>query len=174
MKKPRILRRRTLCRTPYFKISRLEAQFEGFRKTYYLSEHGERVGILVVKGGEVLLVRQYRLLAGRSCWEIPGGGIEGKETPRTAAEREVREEGGVRCRKLRPFFTFMPGTDTLFNRTHLFIGQRIEPVAWSATREIEGRRWVDFDQCLRWIRRGILLDGMTVTALLAYRALRLG
>jgi len=171
MKRPRIVRRKTLCRTPYFTISRLEAQFRGYRKTYYLSEHGERAGILVLKGRKVLLVKQYRLLAGRSCWEIPGGGIEKGESPRRAALREVREEGGVRCRSLRPFFTFMPGTDTLFNRTYLFIARRVETVTWTATREIEARRWVDLERCLRWIRRGVLQDGMTVTALLAYRAL---
>ena len=169
MKKPRILGRRTLCTTPYFRISRLVADFADHRKTYYVSNRGERAGAILLKGNSVLLVSQYRFLAGRACWEIPGGAVEKRETPAAAAARECREEAGVSCRRLTPLLTFMPGTDTLANRTHLFVGRGIREAPLAPGGEIDRRRWVPFAQCLEWVRRGRIEDGLTVTALLAFR-----
>lgn len=169
MKKPRILRVREICRTPYFEITRVLADIGGRRKTYYLSDHGERAGVLVVRKGAVLLVSQYRFLAGRVCWEIPGGAIEEGEKPAEAASRECREEAGVECLALDPLLTYMPGTDTLANRTHLFLATKIRESSMPEGDEIERRRWVPLDRCLDWARRGTLEDGLTITALLAYR-----
>ncbi|MCE7080579.1 NUDIX hydrolase [Streptomyces sp. ST2-7A] len=42
-------------------------------------------------GDRLLLVLERE----RGCWELPGGGIDPGETPRTAAAREVREETGL-------------------------------------------------------------------------------
>jgi 8-oxo-dGTP diphosphatase len=41
---------------------------------------------------------------GRDYWTLPGGGIEGEESPAAAAYREVFEETGIRARELRELF----------------------------------------------------------------------
>lgn len=51
--------------------------------------------------GRILLVRMNSESAWTSHWVTPGGGAEPRETPREAILRELREETGVRVRRLR-------------------------------------------------------------------------
>jgi 8-oxo-dGTP diphosphatase len=51
-----------------------------------------RVGVLVWRDGEVLLVRHEK--AGHSYWLVPGGGVDVGETMVAAGAREVFEETG--------------------------------------------------------------------------------
>ncbi len=51
-----------------------------------------RVGILIWRDGEVLLVRHEK--GGRSYWLVPGGGVDAGETMVAAGAREVHEETG--------------------------------------------------------------------------------
>jgi 8-oxo-dGTP diphosphatase len=51
-----------------------------------------RVGVLIWRDGEVLLVRHEK--GGRSYWLVPGGGVDTGETMVAAAARELVEETG--------------------------------------------------------------------------------
>ncbi len=51
-----------------------------------------RVGVLIWRDGEVLLVRHEK--GGRSYWLVPGGGVDIGETMLTAGARELVEETG--------------------------------------------------------------------------------
>jgi len=55
------------------------------------------VGVVALRGDEVLLVRRRRAPAA-GCWRFPGGLIEWGESSREAAAREVHEETGLRLR----------------------------------------------------------------------------
>src|SRR5581483_8922977 len=58
--------------------------------------HGPSVAIVPVDvEGDVTLVRQRRVPAGKQLLELPAGGIEAAETPLEAARRELREETGL-------------------------------------------------------------------------------
>jgi len=52
------------------------------------------VGVVILKGDKVLLVRRGKE-PGRGRWGLPGGAVELGETMAQAAEREVDEECGV-------------------------------------------------------------------------------
>jgi 8-oxo-dGTP diphosphatase len=51
-------------------------------------------GVLVVKGGKVLLVRRI-MEPRRGMWSLPAGFVDADEDPAEAAVREVREETGL-------------------------------------------------------------------------------
>jgi ADP-ribose pyrophosphatase YjhB (NUDIX family) len=53
------------------------------------------VGAVVMRGEEVLLVRQSAGHPLEGQWTIPWGRVEPDESPMRAAVREVREEGGI-------------------------------------------------------------------------------
>lgn len=52
------------------------------------------VGVVVVRGGKVLLIQRGRD-PGRGLWAVPGGMVDLGETTRAAARREAQEETGL-------------------------------------------------------------------------------
>jgi ADP-ribose pyrophosphatase len=69
-------------------------------------EHGGAVAVVAMKDRDtVLLVRQFRLPAGKALLEIPAGGIEEGEAPEVSARRELAEEIGMVPGRLIPLFT---------------------------------------------------------------------
>ena len=57
--------------------------------------HPGGVGVLPILGGEVVLVRQYRVALDRPILEMPAGRLEPDESPETAGRRELAEELGM-------------------------------------------------------------------------------
>lgn len=58
------------------------------------------VSVVVIRMGRVLLVKRSRPPY-RGYWSLPGGGLQGGETPKQAARRELREETGLTAGTLR-------------------------------------------------------------------------
>jgi ADP-ribose pyrophosphatase len=78
-------------------------------------EHGGAVAVVpMLDDDTVLLVRQFRLPAGKVLLEIPAGGIEDGEEARECARRELMEEIGKSPELLIPLYTayLAPGYTT--------------------------------------------------------------
>jgi ADP-ribose pyrophosphatase len=154
-------------------IRRVEADFGSFKKEYFVREAGTRSGVLLVRDDSVLLVRQYRLQINALSWEIPGGKVDGDESPDQAAIRECREESGIHCRNLKPLAFYHPGLDVIYNPSHLFWTSEFDDSVGlpDTPDEVVALEWVPLKQCNELIASGQLADAFTMIAILAYQQL---
>ena len=116
---------------------------------------------------EVLLIRQYRHAAGKVLLEIPAGGLNDKESPETAAIRELEEETGYRAGRVveRARFWTTPGFTTefmyLYEATDL-VKTKINPDEDEVIEVDIVRR----DEALRMIDDGRIQDAKSILGLL--------
>ena len=171
---PSIGPRRAVYRDRYQAIYQVTADFGEFTKEYFVRDSGHRTGVVVVRNGSVLLVRQYRLIIHGLSWEIPGGKVDEGETPESAAARECLEETGIQCTALKPLLDFHPGLDISYNPTHLFYAE--EFVATDQARQDPGevvlKEWVPLERCLNMILEGAITDSLSIIGLLTYHMIR--
>lgn len=67
-----------------------------------IDHKGAAAVVAVREDGKILMVRQYRNALERETLEIPAGGLNGREEPTdAAAARELEEETGYTCGKLK-------------------------------------------------------------------------
>ena len=158
--------------SPYYRVSRVLADFGGFRKEYFVLEHGERAGVVVAHANDILLIRQYRFLLDDLSWEIPGGRVEPGEAPDVAAARECREEAGIICQDLQPLLVYQLGVEINHNPTHLFHTSTFDAdEAYVAdTKEVQERHWVPRERVLGMIRDGTIVDSFSLLGLFSYFA----
>jgi 8-oxo-dGTP pyrophosphatase MutT (NUDIX family) len=158
---------------PFMEIRHTHADFGSFTKDYFVIELGPRAGIVAIRDDSILLTRQYRFLIDRLSWEIPGGRVDEGETPETAAVRECLEETGIECSGLRKLVEYYPGLDNFNNRTTVFLSEQtavLKPFS-AVAAEVTEIGWMPVPEALRMVREGQILDALTVTGLLAYKAL---
>lgn len=171
--RPCIGPKEVVYRNPYQQVYKVRLQFESSAKDIYVTDYGDRVG-LVVEGPEgILLTRQYRHLVDRITWEIPGGKVDQDERFEEAAKRECLEETGVLCQELKPLLMFHPGLDTLYNPTHLFHTRAFEDKAAPERihrDEVCGQEWLSLEKCIAMISSQTIVDSLSVIALLSYNA----
>ncbi len=170
MKPPKKSPRTVVHRNPWNTIYHVKAAFGDFSKDYWVNVFGPRAGVVALRDGHVLLVRQYRLLIDGESLEIPGGKVEDGETPEDAIMRECLEETRVRVRNLRPLVVYYPGLDNVENRTTLFVTEDVEDLGdfEPDPKEILERVWMPFEESLERVFAGEITDALTVVGLLGY------
>ncbi len=154
-------------------IRKVIADFGPFKKEYFVRDSGMRSGVLLVRGGSVLLVRQYRLQINSLSWEIPGGRVDGDETPEQAAARECFEESGIRCRELQALMFYHPGLDVNYNPSHLFWTSDFDDSneRMNTPDEVVATEWVSLERCNELLASGEIVDAFTMIAIMAYQRL---
>jgi 8-oxo-dGTP pyrophosphatase MutT (NUDIX family) len=150
----------------YKKIEKIHAHFEGFSKEYLVSVFEDKSAIVVVKGNDVLLVRQYRLFADGLSYEIPGGLLNPKETPQDAALRECFEETGVKCKNPRLLINYNPDLEYTRNYTHVFYTDEIEQVP---TENLGKFVWIPLEECIKMIFEKKISDSLSLISILSYK-----
>ena len=86
---------------------------------------GSAVMMAVDDRKRILLVRQYRLPARASLWEIPAGRLDPGETPLQAAKRELSEETGYRAKKWKKLVMFYPSPGYVAEKMTIFVATEL-------------------------------------------------
>ena len=83
-------------------------------------QHPPSVVLIVVEGGELVLVRQSRPGSGTQTLELPSGKLEEGESPAEAAARELAEECGLAASRLNEIGTFWAAPGYSTELVHVF------------------------------------------------------
>ncbi|HVE12944.1 MAG TPA: NUDIX hydrolase [Elusimicrobiota bacterium] len=106
-------------------------------------------GGLVTKDGKILLVKMKNL-KGEYVWTFPKGHLEGKESPRQAALREVEEESGYACEIRASLalvrYTFMRDKRLVRKRVRWYWMTPKSGTAKPQAGEIYDLKWLPFDK----------------------------
>jgi ADP-ribose pyrophosphatase len=147
---------------------------DGRRSQREIIEHDPCVGIVAVEGGDtILLVRQYRLAAGKDLLEIPAGGIDPGEDAATAVVREMQEETGLKPHKVERLtgFYLSPGFCSEYLHLYLAADFKPEPLSAEDTAGIEVVK-VPAAQIPELIATGSIEDSKSIAGLLYYLGLK--
>ena len=107
-------------------------------------EHPGAVAIVAVDQEDyVTLVRQLREATRKSLLELPAGTAEAGEQPLETAQRELREECGLRGGEWRELATFWTTPGFCRERMHLFAAEGVVPgeAEPAEDEELELVRW---------------------------------
>ncbi len=142
---------------------------DGRTTIYGVVTCGDCVGVLpFVDRDRVLLVQQYRYVAGRTTWEMPTGGVHPGESLEAAAQRELQEEAGYRAGRLKKIVAYHTSKSVLDETAHLYLAEELQPVHGQATDDTEfiKTQLFPFPMLLGMVMDGEILDGMTIVAVL--------
>jgi ADP-ribose pyrophosphatase len=143
---------------------------DGREAVYPVLAVGITVGILpLVDGDRVLLVRQFRHLQRGLSWELPGGGALAGESPDTAAQRELREEGGYRAAQMTFLTRFYPSNAYLDEEAYCYVatGLTHDPLPADDDEFIE-RSEVPLRAAIRMAIDGEITESVSKVTLLHY------
>mgnify|MGYP000297783468 CR=1 FL=1 len=162
-------------RTPIFWITEDRAvDPDGFEIQRSIVRHrGSAVMMALDARQRILLVRQYRLPARQSLWELPAGRLDEGETPLRAARRELEEETGYRARKWRKLISFYPSPGYVAEKMTIFLATELtRGKANPMEDERIGIRWFTPRELEQGIARGRIVDGKTMIGYWAFQALK--
>lgn len=132
---------------------------------------GSAVMMAVDEKKRVLLVRQYRLPAGKNLWELPAGRLDPGEKPLQAAKRELIEETGYRARKWSKLASFWVSPGYVQERMTVYLAEDL--TAGTATPMEDERievRWFAKKELQAMIRDGKIEDAKTMIGYFMWQA----
>lgn len=176
-KQARVLRSRVVYRGGIFRVRqdvvaepRPGSRQPGRPVVRDIVEHKGSVVVLpVLEDGRVLLVRQYRHATGGFLWELVAGGVDGRETPRAGAKRELAEETGYAAGRMQRLASYFPTPGFLSEVMHVFRATKLRAGRASPEEdealEVRAFRRAELEQMLRGKK---LRDGKTILGLLLH------
>ena len=142
----------------------------GFKIKRSVVRHaGSAVMMAVDEKNRVLLVRQYRLPAGKYLWELPAGRLDPGEKPLQAARRELIEETGYRARQWTRLARFWASPGYVQERMTIYLATDL--TAGEATPMDDERietRWFTRKELAKMIQSGKIEDAKTMIGFMAW------
>jgi ADP-ribose pyrophosphatase len=142
----------------------------GVKATRVVITHPGSVVVLpVLKDGRILLIEQYRHATRQYLWELVAGRIDGGETVKEAAARELKEETGYAAKRFTEFLEMWPTPGFLEERMHILLAEGLtEGEAQPEDDEKIVSRAYTVKELKQMMKSGKLKDGKSIAGLLYY------
>jgi ADP-ribose pyrophosphatase len=157
-------------RCKLFWITEDEAEEKDFKiKRSVVRHHGSAVMMAIDQNKRVLLVRQYRLPAGKMLWELPAGKVDEGEKVLQTAKRELIEETGYRAKTWKKLVSYYPSPGYVAEKMTIFVAKDLtEGEAQPMDDERIEKRWFTRKEIDKFIRAGKIDDGKTLVGYLLW------
>lgn len=132
---------------------------------HYVHTNGSSMIIPIMKDGKVLMVNQYRYLAGRESLEFPCGSVNEGATYDETAWHELAEETGYSANRLFMVGEFNPYNGVTDEMCHVYLARELQHVGGTPD-ETEEFELVPLtaEEIEEKIRSGVVWDGMSIAA----------
>ncbi len=167
----KILKSKVLYKGRLFGVRRDEVlEPDGSRNTREVITHPGSVVVLpVLDDGRIVMIRQYRHAARQYLWELVAGRIDGKESPKEGAARELREETGYRAKRFTVFLDVFPTPGFLEENMYILLAEGLkEGEAEPEEDEKIISRPFSLGELKQMIQSGELKDAKSVAGILYY------
>ncbi|AKL97984.1 NUDIX domain-containing protein [Endomicrobium proavitum] len=135
----------------------------------YLNHPGAAAVLPFIDKNNIVLVKQYRYVAGQITYEIPAGKMDEGETPIECAQRELEEETGLKAKRLEKLISFYPSTAFSNEVLHIFAAFGVKKGKVNPDEdEFVEKIIVNFKDALEMTRSGAIIDSKTIIALLMF------
>jgi ADP-ribose pyrophosphatase len=165
----RTLSTRDVYANTWIRVREDVAELPDGRTTLYGVVHcPPAVGVLpFLDARTVVLVGQYRYVAGGFYWEMPTGGVRPGEAEEAAVQRELAEEAGYEAARLVKLCSFHSSKSVVDETAHIYLAEELRPVRRDGdeTEFIEVRPF-PLDEVIRMVETSEIRDSMTVIAVL--------
>lgn len=130
---------------------------------------GSVVVLPVFDDGRILLIQQYRHVAGQPLWELVAGRKDEGEDFVMGARRELEEETGYTAKKLTQIMDVFPSPGFVAENMVVFVAEQLtEGKARPEDDEKITPRILSLQEALEWIHTGKIRDAKTVAGVLFY------
>lgn len=138
-------------------------------KLDFIQHKGAAAMIAEDNQGKILMVRQYRNALDRETLEIPAGGKELDEDMKACAIRELEEETGYAAKNAEHLLDIYTTVAFCNEKIGIYFTKEIEKSEQNLDEDefVNVERYT-IEELLQMIEKGIIQDGKTVSALLAY------
>ena len=171
MKKWEKLGEEVLIKTPIFEFKSrdlLHSQKHTHHK-FYIIDSKDWVNIIpITTNNEIVLIRQYRAGSDEITIEVPGGIIDGNETPEETAKRELEEETGCIAKDFVKIGEVYPNPAFITNKCHYVVALDVQPggtINFDPSEYIE-KFTVPMSEIPGMIKRGEINHAITLDAFL--------
>ncbi len=127
----------------------------------------DTAAVIARENTDIYLVRQYRFTVNMDSWELPSGHIRKDETPQKAAERELREEAGLKAGKWNSLGFVHPALGVMNSTRYLFLAEQLTAVPTSHEDAEAGMKVEKFplEKISKMIARNEIFDDYLIAAL---------
>ena len=142
----------------------------GHRATRLYLDHQGASAVLPVEDGCVYLVQQYRYPVGRVTLELPAGKREIGQTFAGCARAELKQETGMRAKKLKEVMMFNPTNAFSNEQLHLFVATGLTRGAdCPDDDEFINLKKIPLQKAYQLVEKGKINDAKTIIMLQWYQ-----